>query len=226
MSANVVVIGAGPGGLAAAMQLAASGADVTLIERGDRVGGRCGRLELDGFRFDMGPTFFLYPRVIQEIFTSCGYDFRREVDMVRLDPLYQLAFMREGAVADRLRLWANPEELAAAVAEFSPHDADGLRRFMADNRKKLAAFEPVLARPFAGLRDFMDPQILAALQYLRPWASVDDELARYFSDARLRLAFSFQSKYLGMSPYRCPSLFTILSFLEHEHGVWHPLGGC
>jgi phytoene desaturase len=61
---------------------------------------------------------------------------------------------------------------------------------------------------------------------LRPWASVDRDLRRYFSDDRVRLAFQFQSKYLGMSPFNCPSLFTILAYLEYEFGVWHPIGGC
>ena len=97
---------------------------------------------------------------------------------------------------------------------------------MADNRAKLEAFNPVLSRPFRGVKDLLAPAVLSALAHLRPWASLDVELQRYFRDPRLRLAFSFQSKYLGMSPYRCPSLFSILSFLEHEHGVWHPIGGC
>ena len=67
---------------------------------------------------------------------------------------------------------------------------------------------------------------LAALPYLHPGRSVDRDLKRHFADPRVRLAFSFQTKYLGMSPFRCPSLFTILSFLEYEHGVYHPVGGC
>jgi phytoene desaturase len=68
--------------------------------------------------------------------------------------------------------------------------------------------------------------MLKMLPLLRPWLSLDRELGRYFADPRVRLAFSFQSKYLGMSPFNCPSLFSILSFLEYEHGVWHPVGGC
>ena len=68
--------------------------------------------------------------------------------------------------------------------------------------------------------------MLKALPLLRPHRSVDHDLKRYFADPRVRLAFSFQTKYLGMSPFRCPSLFTILSFLEYEHGVYHPIGGC
>jgi phytoene desaturase len=68
--------------------------------------------------------------------------------------------------------------------------------------------------------------VLRSLPLLRPHISLDKDLRRYFSDARVRQAFSFQAKYLGMSPFRCPSLFSILAFLEHEHGVWHPIGGC
>lgn len=223
---EIVIIGAGPGGLAAAMLLASSGARVTLLERARCVGGRSGRIDLDGFRFDTGPTFFLYPRVIEEIFRACGFDFRREVPMRRLDPIYRLSFMRTDGDMDHLRLWTDPERLAAAVAQFSPRDANALQRFMADTRRKLTAFEPVLARPFGSMAAFLHPEILSALRHLRPWTTIDAELSRYFTDPRLRLAFSFQSKYLGMSPFRCPSLFTILSFLEHEHGVWHPIGGC
>jgi phytoene desaturase len=69
-------------------------------------------------------------------------------------------------------------------------------------------------------------RLLAVLPYLKPWKSLHAELAGYFSDPRLQLAFTFQSKYLGMSPFVCPSLFSILSFLEYEHGVFHPIGGC
>ena len=76
------------------------------------------------------------------------------------------------------------------------------------------------------LADLLSRQLLKLLPLLRPWQSLDGELARYFSDPRMRLAFSFQSKYLGMSPFNCPSLFSILSFLEYEYGVWHPIGGC
>jgi len=199
---------------------------VTVFERGPQVGGRTQRLQLGDYRFDTGPTFFLYPRIIQEVFAHCGYDFNREVDMVRIDPLYEILFTRPGDGWDELKIWAEPERLAAAIARFSPQDANGLARFMADNRAKLEAFNPVLSRPFRGVKDLMAPAVLRALAHLRPWASLDVELKRYFKDPRLRLAFSFQSKYLGMSPYRCPRLFSILSFLEHEHGVWHPLGGC
>ena len=111
-------------------------------------------------------------------------------------------------------------------ARLAPADARNVRHFLDDNRRKLAAFRPVLEQAFSSPRDLVSPAMLAALPSLRPFTSVDRDLRRYFADPRVRLAFSFQTKYLGMSPFQCPSLFTILSFLEYEHGVFHPIGGC
>lgn len=223
---RVAVIGAGPGGLASAMLLAKAGVHVTVLERHPRVGGRSATLRADSpageFRFDTGPTFFLYPRVLQDIFAACGRRLADEVDLIRLDPQYRLVFEGGGTVDAT----ADMERMAAEIARLSPRDALHLPRFMADNRRKLELFRPILESPFNGVRDLTRPAMLKSLPFMRPHRTVDSDLATYFQDERVRLAFSFQSKYLGMSPFRCPSLFTILSFLEYEHGVWHPRGGC
>src|SRR5271170_1041162 len=92
MSKRVVIVGAGPGGLAAALLLARAGCSVTVLERQPYVGGRTSTLEGNGFRFDRGATFFLYPRILREIFAACGRDLDHEVPMVRLDPQYHLIF--------------------------------------------------------------------------------------------------------------------------------------
>ena len=221
-SPKVVVVGAGPGGLAAAMLLARSGCRVTVLERHDRVGGRTATIGDDAFRIDLGPTFFLYPRVLEEIFAACGRQLRREVELVRLDPQYKLIFDGGG----ELSATSDPARMREQLNRLCPADADGFARFMDDNRRKLEAFRPILESPFASALDLLRPRMLKAAMNLRAHASVDSDLRRYFTDPRVRLAFSFQSKYLGMSPMKCPSLFTILSFLEYEHGVWHPIGGC
>jgi phytoene desaturase len=222
MKQHAIVIGAGPGGLAAAMLLASSWMQVSVFERHGKVGGRTSAIELDGFRFDLGPTFFLYPSVLRSIFASCGRDLDREVELVKLDPQYRIVFGSGG----ELIASPNMDRLQRAVAALSPADAAAIPRFMSDNRTKLALFKPCLESPFLSIRDVLTTRMLKLLPMLRPWNSLDRELARYFKDDRIRLAFSFQSKYLGMSPFQCPSLFSILSFLEYEHGVFHPIGGC
>lgn len=219
---RAIVIGAGPGGLANAMLLAKAGVDVTVLESRDRVGGRTSSLEAEGFRFDLGPTFFLYPQVLRSIFEMCGRSLDREVEMTRLDPHYRLLFGDK----DRMDVTPDVQRMKREIARLAPGDADNLEPFLSENRLKLDAFRPILESSFSGLGDLLRVPLLKILPLLRPLSSVDRDLGRFFRDPRVRLAFSFQSKYLGMSPFQCPSLFTILSFLEYEYGVYHPSGGC
>jgi phytoene desaturase len=219
---DVILVGAGPGGLAAALLLARAGLRVKICERLDRPGGRTSALESDGFRFDLGPTFFLYPRILEEIFAEVGRDLWAEVPMVRLDPHYRLMFGAGGA----LDATADARRMREEIRRLCPRDADALEGYLAENRRKLAGFRPILESACSRWTNLAHPRWLKLLPLVRPWLSLDGDLRRHFSDPRIRLAFSFQSKYLGMSPFRCPSLFSILSFLEYEHGVYHPYGGC
>lgn len=219
---RVVIIGAGPGGLAAALQCAHAGAEVTILEARPQVGGRCATLRADGFSFDTGPTFYLYPRILKEIFQSVGRDIDQEIPMKRLDPQYRIAFGAGG----KLDCCPDLEEMDRQVAALSPADKGAVKRYMDQNRTKLAKFRPILESPFNSMLDLLRPSLAAAAPYVKPWKSLGHDLESFFKDPRLVIAFSFQAKYLGMSPFRCPSLFSILSFLEYEYGVYHPYGGC
>lgn len=218
----MIVIGAGPGGLASALLLASSGVRVRLIERLPIIGGRTSSIEANGYRFDLGPTFFLYPRVLNEVFAAAGTDLERELKLVRLDPQYRIQFGAGG----QLDCTPDVSEMERQIATICPEDSGAFRRFLDENRTKLALMQPCLESPFLGWKDVLNTRILRMVPMLRPHQSLDAYLGRFFRDERVRLAFSFQSKYLGMSPFRCPSLFSILSFLEYEYGVFHPMGGC
>jgi phytoene desaturase len=222
MSKEVVIIGAGPGGLASAILLAAAGVQVRVVERLPVVGGRTSSIEAEGYRFDLGPTFFLYPQVLDRIMSAAGTTLRQEVEMVRLDPQYRISFDGGG----QIDATPDPERMEAEIARIHAADAPGFRRFLTENRTKLERMQPCLETPFQSWTAALNPRVLKLLPMLHPFQSVDRYLRRFFSDPRVRLAFCFQSKYLGMSPFRCPSLFSILSFLEYEYGVFHPIGGC
>jgi phytoene desaturase len=222
MTKQALIIGAGPGGLASAILLATRGLKVKVVERLPIIGGRTSRIEADGYQFDLGPTFFLYPRVLEEIFQAAGTSLGAEVEMVRLDPQYRIQFGAGG----KLDCTSDIAAMERQIAALAPQDAPGFRRFLEENRTKLARMEPCLESAFLGWQDLVQARLLKMLPMLRPHQSVDTYLKRFFTDDRVRLAFCFQSKYLGMSPFRCPSLFSILSFLEYEYGVFHPIGGC
>jgi phytoene desaturase len=222
MSDKVIVVGAGPGGLSAAILLAAAGLKVKIIERLDSVGGRTSTIRSNGFKFDLGPTFFLYPSALEEIFQAAGADLRQEVELIRLDPQYRILFGKGG----HLDCTSDVERMEESIASISPEDAPEFRRFITENRLKFERMKPFLANPFQSWRDLLSMRLAKMLPLLRPHQSLNTYLKRFFADERVRLAFSFQSKYLGMSPFSCPSLFSILSFLEYEEGVWHPVGGC
>ena len=222
LSRHAVVVGAGPGGLTAAALLAKAGLRVTVVERLPHVGGRTSTFGAQGFRFDHGPTFFHYPQVLEGILDGLGYDLWRELRLVQLDPHYRLVFGGGGEMLST----PNVERMEKEIARVCPQDAGRLRQFLTDNRHKLEKFKPFLETSFDSWRDTIHPKMVQLLPVVKPWRCLDSELSRYFSDQRVRLAFSFQSKYLGMSPFECPSLFTILAFLEYEYGVFHPIGGC
>ena len=178
--------------------------------------------ENNGCRFDLGPTFFLYPQILHEILQEVGRDLYQEVPMSKLDPQYRITFGADG----ELNATPDLERMVAEISRLSPVDGAGFRLFMDYNRVKLEKFAPCLQVPFPGWKSLISLRLLMVLPFLKPWKSLHAELAGYFKDPRLQLAFTFQSKYLGMSPFQCPSLFSILSFLEYEHGIWYPTGGC
>lgn len=219
---SAIIIGAGPGGLASSILLASAGIKTTIIERLPLVGGRTSAIAAQGYKFDLGPTFFLYPRILNEIFEAAGTSLADEVEMVKLDPQYRIQFGAGG----HIDATPNVAEMERQIASLNPADAPGFSRFLNENRAKLDAMRPCLENPFMSWQDLINTRMLKMLPMIRPHQSVDTYLKRFFKDERVRLAFCFQSKYLGMSPFRCPSLFSILSFLEYEYGVWHPMGGC
>lgn len=219
---KVAIIGAGPGGLASALLLAKSGVDVTVFERSSAVGGRNKVFERDGFKFDLGPTFFHYPEVIEDIFKAIGMDAHEELKLHRLETNYRLIFGQGG----QLDCTSNLDEMTERIRGLSgDSNADAFRRYVTDNRLKLAKSKACLQEPWYGPTDLLSKRAMRVAGVLRPQRSVAGDLMKLFDDDRLMLAMSFQTKYLGMSPFNCPSLFTMLAFLEYEYGIFHPIGG-
>lgn len=231
-SSSIAIIGAGPGGLAAAMLLAASGAKVRIYEAQPVIGGRTSRITKtaengDQYHFDMGPTFFLMPYVLEEIFKATGADLHDYAELMPLDPMYRLIVGdRDSETPTVIDATQDIAEMSRRIGEVSKADGEAFARFIRDNRAKLAAAEPILRRPIRNMFELIRPDGMKAALHIKPHLTVHGLLSKYFKHPAVQLAVSFQSKYLGMSPYDCPSLFTILPFIEYEYGIWHPKGGC
>ncbi len=221
MRKKVVIVGAGPGGLTAAMILASHGYAVEVYEKQARVGGRNAALQFDGFTFDVGPTFLMMKFILEEVFELAGRKLEDYLDVRAIDPLYQLIFT-DGArflpTQDRARMREQLDTLF-------PGNYQGYLRFLEYEREKFARIAPCLQVPYMSLTDYASRRILRALPYLDAHKSVYKHLAGYFDDERLRICFTFQAKYLGMSPWTCPGIFSIIPFIEHSGGIHHPIGG-
>ncbi|HSP23094.1 MAG TPA: phytoene desaturase family protein [Planococcus sp. (in: firmicutes)] len=220
MKERMIVIGAGPGGLAAAMLLASKGYKVDVYEKQDRVGGRNAELRIGEFKFDTGPTFLSMIHILEELFEASGRHLKDYMEAIELDPMYELRFEDQNLIMTR-----DYEKMRKQIDENFEGDGEGYVRFMKDNARKLEALTPLLQSRMDRLIHMMQPSVIKALPQLEVNKTLYDVLSRYFKDERLKMAFAFQSKYLGMSPWECPGAFSILSYMEHAYGIFHPIGG-
>lgn len=221
MKKRIVVVGAGPGGLTAAMLLASRGYEVTVYEKEAAVGGRNAAIKVGRYTFDTGPTFLMMPGILEEMFELSGRKLSDYLEVKELDPMYRLSFPG-GRDLEPTRDLA---EMRRRIEALFPGQGAGLDRYLEREKVKFDRLLACLQVPYDKPYHYGNPRLLKALPYLDAHQSLYDELGRYFSDPVLRLAFTFQAKYIGMSPWRAPGTFSIISYIEHSTGIHHPVGG-
>lgn len=221
-SKRAAIIGAGLGGLSAAIHLRLAGYDIEIFESDVRAGGRANLLELDGFRFDTGPSLLNYPWVFEDLFRAAGRDLYDYVRLLPVDPSITFRW-RDG---QHLQLSGNRALLAREFERVEPRAPRAIDRFFADASEKYRlAFEKLACsnedNPLKWLR------LLSAGELLRTgmWRSVWGELSRFFKSRYIREALGSYAMYLGGSPFDLPGLFTILPYGEMACGLWLPQGG-
>ncbi len=217
---HIIIVGAGPGGLAAGMLLSHRGFKVSIFDKNSEVGGRNRAIRMNGFTFDTGPTFLLMKGVLDEMFELCGRRSEDYLQFVNLNPMYRLIY------DDReLSVFSDRDAMRAELQRAFGASGEGYERFLDNERQRFARLYPCITRDYSSLSAFFSLDLLRALPWLAFPKSVFNNLGQYFDQEKMRLAFSFQSKYLGMSPWECPALFTMLPYLEHDYGIYHVMGG-
>ena len=219
---RVVVVGAGLGGLSAALRLAGAGREVTVLEREPVPGGRAGRLELDGYSFDTGPTVLTMPELIADALDAVGERLEDWLDLDPVDPLYR-AFYPDGSTLD---VRADADAMAAEIERVcGPAEAAGYRRFV----------DYVSALYRAEMRTFIDRNLdspfglvgvdLLRLLKLRGLSKLAPTVARYLKDPRTQRVFSFQAMYAGVSPHDALAIYAVIAYMDSVAGVFFPRGG-
>ncbi|MBC6438562.1 MAG: phytoene desaturase [Rhodobacteraceae bacterium] len=217
---NAIVIGAGLGGLSAAMRLGAKGYSVTVLDRLDRAGGRASSLIQNGHRFDLGPTIVTVPQVFRELWAICGRDFDQDVDLRPMDPYYEIRWDDGSAFSVR----QDEQAMLAEVARLAPRDVPGYRKFLIDSERRYRfGFERLGRRPMNTLTDLLK-ELPGFIRY-RADKSVYAHAASRVKDPRLRMALSFHPLFIGGDPVHVTSMYILVSHLEKAFGVHYAMGG-
>jgi len=223
---DVIVIGAGVGGLSAAIGLAARGAKVTVLERNANIGGKLNVWEHGGFRFDTGPHVLTMLWALEEVFENAGRRLGDVLDLVRLDTVCRYHF-EDGQTLDAP---GSPEDAARAIAAFAPADEAGFRRFL-DYAHQVsdATTEPFLKQDFgASVRGIPSPQQwgqLTSFLALKPWRTLRGVVREHFTDPRLRQVFELYALYSGSHPDRASGIFATVADVQWREGTYYVRGG-
>jgi phytoene desaturase len=215
-----IVIGAGLGGLAAAVRLGVRGYRAVVLDRLDMPGGRASSVTKDGYRFDLGPTIVTVPQVFRDLWTAAGRRFEDDVELRALDPFYEIRWP-DGS---RFTARGDTGAMRAEVARLSPGDLAGYDRFLADAELRYRfAFEGLGRRPMTRLRDTL--RVLPTFARLRADRSTWGHAAARFRDPRLRMAMSFHPLFIGGDPFHVTSMYILVAHLEKAFGVHCAIGG-
>lgn len=219
---RVSVIGSGFSGLAAAAFAAKSGHEVTIYEKNDRVGGRARMFDAEGFRFDMGPSWYWMPDIFDRFFAHFGKSASDYYILKKLDPGFQIIFQG----GDVLPVPGAREELYDVFEKIEPGSSRQLSIFLREAEEKYnVAMDGLVYRPAHSLLEFISPQVLKNLFKTSLFSSVSTYVRRHFRDKRLIALLEFPALFLGAMPDKIPALYTLMNHAALTQGTYYPMGG-
>ncbi|MCX7788746.1 MAG: phytoene desaturase family protein [Spirochaetes bacterium] len=219
---KVLVVGAGFGGLTVSALLAQKGWDVTVVERHSTPGGRARVWEQEGYCFDMGPSWYLMPEVFEEFFHLFGKERKEYYELEKLDPYYQVIFGN----GERVTITPDLEQTLQTFESFEPGGAKRLQEYLTQAQYKYeVAMRDFLYRDYRTVWDFFNRKLLIEGSRLGVFYSLDRFVRKYFRDHRARKILEYAMVFLGASPNNTPGLYSIMSHVDMNLGVYYPKGG-
>ncbi len=219
---TVLIVGAGIGGIATAARLAKHGYRVTVVEKCEKSGGRCGQMKLQGHRFDTGATLFMMPELYAETYAALGETMSDHLDLRRIDPTYHLYFQDNS----KLNLTSDLHQMMAQVEAIEPGSYKHFLKYMAEGREHYELSLPnVVGVDFRRLGEFINPRMISIFFRLKALTQHAAYASRFFKSPRLQMAFTFQDMYMGLSPYKSPATYSFMQYTELSDGLFYPMGG-
>ncbi|MFB6104282.1 MAG: phytoene desaturase family protein [Halobacteriaceae archaeon] len=219
---SVIVVGGGFGGLSSAAYLADAGYEVTVVERNDQLGGRASVLERDGFRFDMGPSWYLMPDVFERFFAHFDRSPNDYYELTHLDPHYRV-FFKDG---DRMTVTGDLDQLTTLFEEYEPGAGDAFREYLAQSRETYeVGMDQFVYTDRPRFRDYLDWDVAKNARGLGLLKSMEDHVADYFENPKLQQLVQYSLVFLGGSPSNTPALYSLMSHVDVSLGVHYPAGG-
>lgn len=219
---RVVVIGAGIGGISAAIMLARRGFAVTVIEKNDHIGGKLNRLQTGGFSFDLGPSIFTLPQMFRPLFERDGKRLEDYITLQRIDPQWR-NFFEDGTI---LNLWESVEQMRVELSRFGPSVTEEYEAFLAYSRRQYEVVERgYLARgldTFGQFLRFYGWKEARDLDFLR---SMSGSIYKRVSNPYLRDIFEYFIKYVGSSALDSPAFMNLMPHIQLGFGLWYVKGG-
>lgn len=222
MEKRVAIIGGGISSLSSASFLAKEGYDVTIYEKNDSIGGRARQFELDGFTFDMGPSWYWMPDVFEQFYQKFGYTTSDFYELVRLDPSYSV-YWKDGTKND---IPASLSQLYDWFEQIEPGSSEQLKLFLEDAAYKYeVGMQDLVYKPSLRLREFADKRVLNGLFKLHLFSSFSKFIRKYFKNDKILSLLEFPVLFLGATPEETPALYSLMNYADISLGTWYPMGG-
>jgi len=219
---HIIVIGAGFAGLSAACVMAKAGFKVTVLEKNDQSGGRARVWEQDGFKFDMGPSWYWMPDVFENFFALFGKQPQDFYELKRLDPAYRVYFDKD----DLVNIPAGMPELETLFDSIEPGSSNKLKQFLAQAKYKYeVGMGEYVFRPSHTLGEFIDWNLIRKSFSMQLLTSMSKYVRKYFKDSRLIKLLEFPVLFLGAKPQDTPAMYSMMNYADLVLGTWYPMGG-